>query len=244
MRVDLTDAVEDLYRVFAAYPRRAEMESCPCCVGAAEKHTLARVALRELNAPELSRYAFKAMTTWGAVDDYKHFLPRILELIALGDNDAFAGLQLELVASKMHYGALTEWPSVERDALRTYIDALWREFLGHDPEMFSDSASEILRGCAHAVGNAQRFLDVWQRNDSFAVRLHLARTIAEHIRPVSDPTDDDGPWREPAAYKTFIAWLREPQRRRELQQAFETNIDDPRSTQIAEALDLLEWCKP
>jgi hypothetical protein len=242
--VDVGVAVETLYRVFGRYPRRAEVESCPCCVSSADKHVLARVSLRELNAAELSRYAFKAMTTWGAVEDYKHFLPRILELIAVGANDAYLGLQLDLVADKLHHGGLSGWPPAERDALHRYTEALWRELLRRDPDDRSESATEILAGCAHMIGDVQPFLDAWEHDDALPARVHLATAITHNIHAIAGAGDSGPTWRNQAAQVVFLNWLRDPKRAHDLKQSFEHNFDDPRSTQIAQALDLLQWSQP
>jgi hypothetical protein len=72
--------IERLYQVFSRYGRPRELEGCPCCTEPEEAAPLLRTPLRTIGAPELERYAFKALTTWGAIYDYKYFIPRILEL--------------------------------------------------------------------------------------------------------------------------------------------------------------------
>lgn len=61
----LQDAVDGLYRAFARYPRRDAIEICPHCVGREDQDTLARLPLRSLSCAQLSRFGFRAMTTWG-----------------------------------------------------------------------------------------------------------------------------------------------------------------------------------
>jgi hypothetical protein len=77
----LAEAIENLYRAFARYSLRKHVEGCPCCVRERDKRALESKPLRQLASSDLGRYAFKAMTTWGNQDDFRHFLPRIFELL-------------------------------------------------------------------------------------------------------------------------------------------------------------------
>ena len=78
---ELEIAVEKLYKVFSRYSLRRHVEGCPCCVHEEDKRALESKPLQNLSAAELGRYSFKAMTTWGDKDDFRHFLPRIFELM-------------------------------------------------------------------------------------------------------------------------------------------------------------------
>lgn len=96
------------------------MESCPCCVNNEHKQQLLAAPLHELSEEQLSTYSWKAMTTWGNVDDFKHFLPRIFELIAISDlaDDV-------TVLNKLNYAGWDIWVTEERDAVSSFLIALW-----------------------------------------------------------------------------------------------------------------------
>jgi hypothetical protein len=96
----LKKSIENLYSVFSKYEIRSFIEGCPCCVSDRDKEKIHSKELRELEEEDLSRYAFKAMTTWGNVDDFKHFLPRILELCI--DHDL--GIHPFGIFGKLKYG--------------------------------------------------------------------------------------------------------------------------------------------
>jgi hypothetical protein len=74
----IDDAIENLYAAFRTYPLRPVVEFCPHCVTAAEEARLHGAPLRQLDRCALRRYAGRAITTWGTVNDLKHFLPRII----------------------------------------------------------------------------------------------------------------------------------------------------------------------
>src|SRR5689334_4808434 len=86
----LQASVENLYTVFARYPL-AEIEHCKCCVTPEENARLSAKPLRELTEADFGRYPGKAITTWGHDEDYKHFLPRLLELVLTDAGGFFLG---------------------------------------------------------------------------------------------------------------------------------------------------------
>ncbi len=75
----LTIAIERLYQVFSRYKVLGMVEGCPHCVSDEDKAKLHSKPLRKLEPDDVSRYSWKAMTTWGDVSDFKYFLPRLLE---------------------------------------------------------------------------------------------------------------------------------------------------------------------
>src|SRR5215217_3970660 len=90
----LTEATERLYHTFAPYPLRPVIAACPHCVEAgtiprADRDAMRRAPLRALDAEHLRRYATSALTTWGDDVDFRHFLPRLLELAGAGAFDDF-----------------------------------------------------------------------------------------------------------------------------------------------------------
>jgi len=117
------ETTEALYAMFDGYPLRKHVEGCPCCVGREEATRLAWVPLRALSPGDLGRYAFKAMTTWGDVTEFKHFLPRILELAVTEEGASFPGLDLELIGHKLELAGWYEWPLNERDAVLDHLRA-------------------------------------------------------------------------------------------------------------------------
>src|SRR5690242_13694260 len=105
--------VEVLYQVFKPYRLGDHFVGCSHCVSAEWSRKLAETPLAALGVEDLDLYAFKAMTTWGEVDDFKHFLPRIFEL-ALIEPEGFNFY--EVLFGKLAYGNWHDWPSQERAA--------------------------------------------------------------------------------------------------------------------------------
>ncbi len=175
-------SVVDLYDVFARYPLRAPVEGCPHCVGREYQALLEAQPLRGLDAEHLNLYAFKAMTTWGSVDDFRHFLPRIFDLAALGQ----LGVWLATVIGKLRYAEWRTWPAEEQQAVEAYLMALWRQTLGRYAGQFDRgrgpfSAEDALVAIASADDELQPFLDEWDAlaKQTEAAVAHLAEFVID-----------------------------------------------------------------
>jgi hypothetical protein len=117
----LTRCIDALYRVFAEYPRFDGYLECTHCVPESSQDRLRSAPLRVLDASALQPVVYNAgVGTFGAVTDYKHFLPRMAELLASG---AIAASEASWVFSGLSLYNAAEWPTVERAALRTYLEA-------------------------------------------------------------------------------------------------------------------------
>jgi hypothetical protein len=122
----LGEATAALYEVFGRYSLKSMIACCPHCeLGSAEAKLRAR-PLRQLTWDDLGVYVFKAMTTFGDEQDFKHFLPRILELFAIDPENAH--YDLNIVFRKLEYASWTEWPEAERRVVHGYVRA-WHGML-------------------------------------------------------------------------------------------------------------------
>ncbi len=118
------ELIEQLYRIFSRYPFPARMEGCPCCVSDGHLRLLRSKPLRQLGDHELSRYAFKAMTTWGTAEDFKYYLPRLMELYVSGRDNFDARLLMD----KLSYGKWRTWPADEQEIIVAYLLNWWKGF--------------------------------------------------------------------------------------------------------------------
>lgn len=129
MAIELQAATKTLYGTFARYPLRPKMDGCPCCVSDADKAKLHLKPFAQLIKEDLDQYTVEAMTTWGDVADFKHFLPRILEFLALSGQ----GTNTWLVFEKLHYGNWQHWPKDEVNAVTECLMRWWTEQINRKP---------------------------------------------------------------------------------------------------------------
>lgn len=171
----LRETIEHLYSAFARYPLRKHVEGCPCCVSEPDKKRLEAKPLRQLLAGDLRRYAFKAMTTWGDKNDFRHFLPRILELLISND-----GIECdeEVVLGKLALAKWHDWPVPEQSAVREYFHAGWTTILfTSEPTVAPDS---WLCGLGRAGEDLQPYLNEWTNARNASAYEHLVAFVEWH----------------------------------------------------------------
>jgi hypothetical protein len=176
--------ISELYRVFQPYRLGPDFSGCSHCVDPAETQRLAATDLRDLTLPDLDSYAFNAMTTWGEVCHFKHFLPRLLEL---GATDFREFLSFEVLLGKLEYGQWDDWPEVERRAVNTFLHEFWQSVIAAEiTSPNDDSVDTALCAIGRACSSMTPFLQQWVGPDAPVVPCQLAQFVLLNIRDIVD----------------------------------------------------------
>jgi hypothetical protein len=117
----LAEAIEHLYRAFAAVPKPRTIDGCPCCINNKKISVLLGKALRLITPDELAPYAASAFHTVGDVADYLYFLPRILEITA---TDPSWWPDPEVTGRAIRTAKPEAWTSDQQHALDGYLEAV------------------------------------------------------------------------------------------------------------------------
>lgn len=156
------------------------MDSCPCCVDNTHKRQLSAAPLRELTEEQLDTYTWKAMTTWGGVDDFKHFLPRIFELTAMSDFTADL-----TVFSKLKYAEWDKWAAEEKEAVVTFLIALWH-YNTSSKEYFN---KELFVEAVNRSNNINLLLNNWVvSTDNTSIR-NFVNFVYYHLNDLAQPAN-------------------------------------------------------
>lgn len=177
-------AVAQLYSTFQRYPLRAKIDSCPCCRTPSETRHLHTKSLKTLDAEDLFLFTFRAMTTVGDANDFRHFLPRILELLP---NDF--PVEPEVVLGKLDYAEWLNWPSDEVHAIRSYLNSLWAWARSQSQDPLHPEYPEIgqwLCAIARAEPDIAGYLDAWKSDASPEARARLQSFQYEHFLATYD----------------------------------------------------------
>lgn len=236
----LDDAVAGLYLAFAQARRRGPVEGCPCCVRRGDQATLGHTPRRTLTADQLGSFAFRAMSTWGDEDDYRHFLPRILELALTPEGARWPGMAAEHVCLDLAAARWSTWTAPERAAVTRFFEAAWATALRSGPGVSTWSVDALPSGLPWAFDDVSPFLEQWERDTSLAATVHLAATLHgmwwhAQLRPRS---------RSPAGVSVIRRWLVAPARRDALARAFEAHLDEPVAGELAEGIDAWGGVQP
>lgn len=236
--VSLEEAVEDLYVTFSKYPLAPHVEGCPHCVGGADNAKLHSRPLRELSARELGRFAFKALSTWGTVNDFRHFLPRIFELLP---SHLSGVVDPQTVIGKLSYAKWRTWPPNEVRSVSLYLEALWTRFLKDAHFEVSVSADDILSAYSQVFEDLTPFLDEWGATREVSAARHLADFVERHIEPLLKNDRISSPWWQEPGRSQVSTWLSQAARLSQLEEAFATCQDRDVAELISRAVDELSW---
>lgn len=205
----LQDAIQELYRVFAAYPMPQNTDPCPCCHTAADVEQLKSRPLRELGATELSQYAFDGLLTWGDDKLFRHLLPRLYELMVFPEGDPLY-VDPEILLSKLRHGRWQDWPETDQNAVRLFLRSLLRARLGHpNPDAYTEDIESWICAIAQAEDDLGPYLAQWEADD----RLEAAEALASLLlctsvaTPFSNAGDAFWKSRDPQ-YQQLKRWVR------------------------------------
>ncbi len=203
---ELERAIEQLYVTFAGYPLRRVVEGCPHCVSAADNQMLHAAPLRALPRKNLEKYAWKAMTTWGKVEDFKHFLPRLLEVLVADDFNVV----LEAFGGKFRYAGYAAWPDEERLAVAAFCMAWWRDLLATFPTR--KPIIDYLGMFAQFIEDIRPFLEIVRSTEIVPAQRHLAQVcLYLAVGNGSEALTPPVWWEErPSQWRQFVDWLFEP----------------------------------
>ena len=109
----------ELYAAFAAVDKPRKIDGCRCCIDDKEVHVLLTKSLREISAEEMASYAGSALLTVGSPDDYRYFLPRILEIKM---SVPAWWPDWEVLGRKLREARWETWSALERQAILQVFD--------------------------------------------------------------------------------------------------------------------------
>lgn len=201
-KAQIRNVVEEIYRQFAA-PTPVAIEGCPCCVATRGVDVLLTTSLRDLTGQALWRYVSGVFYTVGSVQDFRYFLPRILE-IAIDDPEN--SIDAEIVLGKVGLAKWQSWSQGEQDAIKGFVEVWFDRALGHD----------LLASVEGTVGWETEGILCGAARAGFPLAPWLARLREPVAAPVlADlkerfPNDLSGFWQDaPAGLKELAAYLTE-----------------------------------
>ena len=205
-------ALDGLYDTFGIYPFRADMPCCiPHCFDQSEIDALGAKPLRSLESDDLASFAFSLLLTCGEADDFKHFLPRLLELTA---TTGLGFVDPELSLGKLQRADWQTWPALERVTVRRYLTAWWRLEL--------ESGQDSLEDCFAALccaDNPRVYLDIWRDSSVTQHAVSLAQFVTRNLTMLL-LQKNFGTWVGHNSSRIVKNFLLEPATRARLERAF------------------------
>jgi hypothetical protein len=216
----LRQAIDALYAAFASVRRPKAIAGCPCCIEDKEIAALLATPLRELSPDQLSSYASSVFLTVGDEQDFRYFVPRILEISA---TDSGWWPDPEVVARALAEARWCEWPTVQREA----VGRVWDEKFTELVELAEGSELDSwLWGLARIGLDLSPFLTRLSLRPAAVLALYgwHANEIVEHRLA-------NGFWDEaPKGRQDVIAWFHSPEMSRLVLDGYGVDLNVPRST--------------
>ncbi|GEM_PF-3572918 len=156
---NLESAIENVYEVFSVYPLKGGLRdrSCNCCVSEEEIKELVSKPMNELSVDEIGHFVRSAVSTFGDVDDLKHFLPRILELFQDRSYDIIDDF---LTFEKLNYVGWKTWEKQELEVVEAYLLALWCSIVLDENASISKLENALLVVSKYV--SIEKALDIWE----------------------------------------------------------------------------------
>jgi hypothetical protein len=213
----LEEAIEGLYSAFSGYLLPEHTMPCTGCHSEGADDLLHAAPLRQLDWAHLRDYANDALLVWGDLNCFKHFLPRIFELVLTASDWRKRPPSPEAVFKRFHYGGWRNWHHGEQAAVRTKLQAVW-ETVRSNPPIEGGYVDVDLWLCSisQCEDNLRPYLCQWMDDkrlsaswalSSLILGSTIAYTSTDHAHPVWDFSED------PAVMLAKVqAWFELPQR--------------------------------
>ncbi|MEV1199493.1 hypothetical protein [Microbispora rosea] len=147
----------------------AKTNECDHCVSAERVRAARAAPLRMLTAAALSPYAWNGLYTWGDVEEFKHYLPRLLELLILEELD---GLHAPSLMLRLGVRWQT-WSKIEQEAVIGTVGAWWRQTLSSYPR--DVDGMDLIEIIADDLKlDLAPYLAEWESNTTEAAARHMA----------------------------------------------------------------------
>lgn len=236
----LRAAVERLYTTFERYPLKPVTDVCWHCHSPEEEQVVHSAPLRQLTPDDLKWFAGDLLMTWGDLADFKHFLPRVFEIVAI---DFFTNdhPDIETVLGALDRGDWTMWPAGEQEAVREFLQSLWTATLACWPSHYE--AERVLTAIAEAEADLSWYLAAWASTDGLAPVLHFCDLLVEHANRLAEGRSLNIPWLDgrPDREVQVRTWLQEERAAfaPKVEAQFLATTDEQALERLSEAMDVI-----
>ena len=180
----------------------------------------------------MTRFAGKVILTWGDENDYKFYLPRILELTA----ELKTPYQIWTLYSRLEDANWKTWDIEEQNAINDFTLELWRNLLNDNSEEAEWEFKDYFHAIANFYPDFSQVLKVWEINDSLASVKHLTNYIFDERQNLFDKNYIDSVEKNTKNIEQFQAWLTSDKTISKIEKAFYDN----EKTEIAERISWVE----
>ena len=233
MTDNLKISIKILYDIFAKYQGLSKLEGSPLYdeLDTWNKELRSK-KLRDLTDEDLSRFSGSVILTWGDENDYRCYLPRILELTA----ELKTPFQIWTLYSRLEDANWKTWDIEEQTAINDFTLELWNNLLNDNCEKAEWEFKDYFHAIANFYPDFSQVLKVWETNDSYGSIKHLTNYIFEERQHLFDNNFINSIEKNTKHIDEFKIWLTSEKTIKKIEQAFYDN----EKNEIAERLSWVE----
>ncbi|MEM6684347.1 MAG: hypothetical protein AAF617_01015 [Bacteroidota bacterium] len=184
MKTNLNITTKNLYQVFKNYTIVGNLRtrSSDYEVTDSDIHELLSKEMHLLTEDEIGNFMRSGITTFGDVTDFKHFLPRILELMQFDDGNFTKDF---ILFEKLNHAKWQSWDDIEIKAMQDYFVALWTKTINDSNATFA-KIEAVLMLITTYLGWDKTFA-IWEKSENLQW-IHYAVDITLESRLYSIDT--------------------------------------------------------
>ncbi|MBI3221346.1 MAG: hypothetical protein HYZ44_17680 [Bacteroidetes bacterium] len=180
MTTELKDIVLKSYQVFKKYKVTIPLDVCVGhCISENQERELVYLAVHDIPFELLYDYNTAAKTKKPSIQEFKHFLPRFLELTA---DLKFLHHSPELVLSQFHHYDKSEWTDVEKQLMQDFGQAYFSQCLTIYPLPNLESIDSILIMLSETKIDIELLLATWTSSQTKESVLHFNDLVIRGFR--------------------------------------------------------------
>jgi hypothetical protein len=201
--------------------------------------TVSSKPLTELTGEDLHFFVFKVCYTWGDASDYKHFLPRVFELIAQykeGEIEAWIALE------KLNYCNWKDWKKTEYEAVLNYLNSLWVQLLHEEAVNTLWNFDELFASIAKVHPSFNWMLKEWEKSQCAVSTLRFCEFVEGTATELTRRSQVKQLKDEPELSDEFVHWAKchmQPK----LEKAFNSTEDEEMLEKIVQTVETLSNTK-
>ncbi|WP_010521631.1 hypothetical protein [Aquimarina agarivorans] len=225
MTSELRNIIDESYSVFSKYDVTIPLDICTeCCMTPNQESELAGMSVNQIPFELLYEYNTAAKTDLPNIEEFKHFLPRFLELTA---ELKFLHHSAELILSRFEYYSIEEWTVKEIEIIQNYSKELFKHFLSIYPIPELEKIDSIIIMLYKAKVDMLEILREWRTVINRSSLLHLSDLVCGGFKGANNDTLSSG-FADGVISKIVFDWLNTDYGLADLKNQIEEIIMDPK----------------
>jgi hypothetical protein len=238
MTTELEHIIEKSYEIFKKYKAKAPLDACTeCCLTKNQESELVSLTVRHVPFELLYDYNTAAKTEKPDIQEFKHFLPRFLELTA---EFKFLHHSGELVLSRFDYYDKTDWTREEQELMQDFGQAYFRLCMTIHPLPELERVDSILIMLWKTKIDIQQILSDWTIIKTKESLLHFNDLIQRCFKD-NKPNELMSPFADKELSKIIVQWLDKDTTKESFADKIEEIIMQPPTDLEERILNELSW---